>query len=134
MLVVQCDAGTPSNDANHRFPHTAHNYIFFATADAAGARTAKQARHAISALLSHALPPCRRRVLLMPGVTVLVRFLFVCVCGGGTFDHDRVNVPCRGRVLLTPGVTVLVRCEERSLQICAMPSIADNYTAYLPSK
>jgi hypothetical protein len=38
-------------------------------ADATGARTAKQARHAVSALLSHALPPCRARVLVEQDVT-----------------------------------------------------------------
>jgi hypothetical protein len=37
--------------------------------DPSGERTARQARHAISALLSHALPPCRPRLLLLPDVT-----------------------------------------------------------------
>lgn len=37
--------------------------------DAAGARVARQARHAVSALLSHALPPCRRRLLVACDVT-----------------------------------------------------------------
>jgi hypothetical protein len=37
--------------------------------DPSGERTARQARHAVSALLSHALPPCRARLLLLPDVT-----------------------------------------------------------------
>lgn len=38
----------------------------FCAGDPPGQRTARQARHAISALLSHALPPCRQDLLLSP--------------------------------------------------------------------